>query len=138
MQAIFTKIIIGFLLLTLVITAGLSFLVTTANLNGIVPDDILLNTNIGNKSAIARDLVYNVNDEQAGSGIDSDATDFAQLNDQVKVANEQLRISNIVNSFWSDLTQIIPIEDYIRNIIFAIIAALGTAAIVYIWLGRNV
>lgn len=139
MQAIFTKLIIGFLLLTLIVGTGVTALITTANLNGYTPDDVLLNNDIYNQSSAGRQVVYTAVDASQQSGLDAASqTDIDSAKDSISASDEQLKITTVLQSFFSDLSQLIPIPQFVINIILAIIATIGVAAGIYLFLGRNI
>jgi hypothetical protein len=137
MQAIFTKITIGFLLLSLVVGTGLTFMITTANLNGLTPDAILTDNNIAQQSNAARLIVYSSKNASQSAGLDTTVTNEAQSKDSFSTADEQIKISTIVQSFFTDLSTIIPISSYTLKIFFAIIATLAVSVGIFLFLGRN-
>lgn len=138
MQAIFTKLAIGFLLLTLVIGTGLTFLISTANMNGFTADDIVTDNDIALQSQAARDIVYQSNTASQSSGLDGGDTDLAQAKDSISTGDTQIKISTVVTSFMSDMSSLIPISQFVINIILAIMAVIGVSAGIYLLLGRNV
>jgi hypothetical protein len=138
MQAIFTKLAIGFLLLTLVVGTGLTFLISTANLNGFTADDVITNNDIAVQSQAARNIVYESADASKASGLDGGDTDLAQAKDSINTGDTQIKISTVVTSFMGDLASIVPISQFVINIILAIIAVIGVSATIYLLLGRNV
>jgi len=138
MQAIFTKITIGFLLLTLIVGTGLTFIIDTANKNSITPDDIITNNNIAEQSNAARLILYSSNNQSQDSGLEAGSTDIAQAADSISVSDESIKISTVLTSFFDDLTAIIPISNFTVSIILAILVAIGVASAVYIVLGRNI
>lgn len=137
MQAVFTKLTIGFLILSLIVGVGLTALTDTANLNNLAVGELVSNNDIYQQSQQARIVVHGADNASSASGLDAQDTDIAQTKDAFSTADELYSITTVIQTFFTDLSNLIPLPNYVLVILISILTVIGVAGIIYLALGRS-